>query len=190
MKRDFLKSLGIEDKDIIDKIMDENSSDIGKAKGELETYKNKVTELEGTIKTKNDELETMKKSVGDTTALSDQIKQLEKDKEDLTNKLNSEVAQLQKTHAIESGLRDAKAKNIKTVMPLLDMDKITYTDGKLEGLDAQIEALTKAEDTSFLFGNTVTAPSGTTLSNPPSNGGINPPTATNLKDAISKHLTK
>ena len=42
MKRDFLKNLGIEDKDIIDKIMDENSSDIGKAKGELQTYKDKV----------------------------------------------------------------------------------------------------------------------------------------------------
>ena len=37
MKRKFLEDLGLEDKDTIDKILDENSSDIGKAKGELET---------------------------------------------------------------------------------------------------------------------------------------------------------
>ena len=188
MKRDFLKSLGIEDKDIIDKIMDENSSDIGKAKGELETYKNKVTELEGTISTKDKELETLKKSVGDTTALSDQIKQLEQDKADLTTQLDTKVNQLQKTHAIESGLRDAKAKNIKSVMALLDMDKITYTDGKLEGFTEQIDTLTKSEDSSFLFGGDTI--SGATLSNPPASGGNNPPTSKTFAEAIAKSLGK
>lgn len=188
MKRSFLQSLGIEDKDIIDKIMDENSSDIGKAKGELETYKTKVTELEGTVKTKENELETMRKSVGDTTALADQIKQLEKDKTDLTNQLNTQITQLQKTHAIESGVRDAKAKNVKAVMALLDMEKITYTEGKLEGFTDQIEALTKGEDTSFLFGGETIA--GATPSNPPSKGGTNPPTSTTLAEAIAKNLGK
>ena len=188
MKRDFLKSLGIEDKDIIDKIMDENSSDIGKAKGELETYKTKVTELEGTISNKDKELETLKKSVGDTTALSDQIKQLELDKAELTSQLDTKVNQLQKTHAIESGLRDAKAKNIKSVMALLDMDKITYTDGKLEGFTEQIDTLTKSEDSSFLFGGD--SISGATLSTPPTNGGIKPPTSKTFAEAIANSLSK
>ena len=42
MTRDFLKSLGIEDKDLIDKILDQNSADIGKAKGEVEQYKTQI----------------------------------------------------------------------------------------------------------------------------------------------------
>lgn len=188
MKRSFLQSLGIEDKEIIDKIMDENSSDIGKAKGELETYKNKVTELEGQITDKDKELETMKKSVGDTTALTDQIKQLEIDKADLTTKLNTQISQLQKTHAIESGVRDAKAKNVKAVMALLDMEKITYTDGKLEGLDSQLEALTKDESSSFMFGEPTIA--GTKPGNPPTNNSGNPPTAKTLVEAITNSLGK
>ena len=190
MKRAFLQSLGIEDKEIIDKIMDENSSDIGKAKGELETYKNKVTELEGQIKDKDNELETMKKSVGDTTALSDQIEQLKKDNADLTTQLNTQVTQLQKTHAIESGVRDAKAKNVKAVMALLDMDKITYTDGKLEGLDTQLETLIKDEGSSFMFGEAIPTIAGTNPSNPPSNGGGTPPTSKTLGEAIANRLGK
>ena len=185
MKRDFLKSLGIEDKEIIDKIMDENSADIGRAKGELETYKTKVTNLENDIKAKDTEIETLKKSSGDVQALNDKITQLEADKTKLSDELNTKVTSLQKSHAIENGVRDAKA-----VMALLDMDKITFTDGKLDGLSTQIESLTKGEDTSFLFGDTISNPSGTNPGNPPGNPGGNPPTTTTLKDAIAKSLAK
>ena len=103
MKRDFLKNLGIEDKDIIDKILDENSADIGKAKGELQTYKDKVTELEGKITTKDGEIATLQKKVGDTDALNAQIAQLTTDKTNLTNELNTKVNKIQKDHAIEGG---------------------------------------------------------------------------------------
>ena len=41
MKRKFLEDLGLE-KEVIDKILDENSADIGRAKGELETVKNQL----------------------------------------------------------------------------------------------------------------------------------------------------
>ena len=59
MKREFLKNLGIEDKELIDKILDENSSDIGRAKGELDTYKTKVEELDKQIKAKDDKIATL-----------------------------------------------------------------------------------------------------------------------------------
>ena len=45
MRREFLKNLGIEDKDLIDKILDENSADIGRAKGDLDNYKTQVSDL-------------------------------------------------------------------------------------------------------------------------------------------------
>ena len=44
MQRKFLEDLGIKDKETIDKILDENSTDIGKAKGELETVQTQLTE--------------------------------------------------------------------------------------------------------------------------------------------------
>lgn len=189
MKREFLKTLGIEDKDVIDKILDENSSDIGRAKGELQTYKDKVTELETSIKEKDTKITELEKTSGDVTALNEKVAQLEADKAKLEGDLNSQVTALQKTHAIENGVRDAKAKNVKAVMALLDLDKITFEDGKLDGLNSQLEALSKDESSSFMFGESHSKPAGTNPANPPSNGG-NPPTAMNLAQAIANSLNK
>lgn len=180
MKRDFLKNLGIEDKDIIDKIMDENSADIGRAKGELQTYKDKVTDLEGQLNTANGEIATLQKKVGDTDALNQQIAQLTTDKTNLTNELNTKVAQMQKAHDTENKVRDRKAKNVKAVMALLDQDK---------DIDEQLDALTKGEDTAFLFGDEQSTPAGTHRSTPPNNGGT-PSTAKTFAGAIANALNK
>lgn len=189
MKRDFLKNLGIEDKEIINQILDENSADIGRAKGELDTYKTKVSELENEVKSKDKDIENLQKQVGDTKALQDQITQLETDKTNLSNELTTKVTEIQKSHAIEGAIRDAKGKNIKAIKALLDTDKITYEDGVLGGVAEQLENLAKAEDSSMLFGDAVNAPAGTHLNNPPSGGnGGNPPTAATFAEAIAKAL--
>lgn len=189
MKRDFLKNLGIEDKEIIDKILDENSADIGRAKGELDTYKTQVTDLQNQLSAKDNEITTLKEEAGKVEGLNQQISQLTADKNQLTNDLNTKVSAIQKSHAIESGVRDAKAKNVKAVMALLDMEKISYAEGELSGLTEQLDSLQKGEDTSFLFnGATHEAPAGTNVNNPPANGGNNPPTTTTLAGAIAKAI--
>lgn len=187
MKRDFLKNLGIEDKDIIDKILDENSADIGRAKGELQSYKDKVTELEGKITDKDKEITSLTAKVGDTDALNQQIAQLKTEKTNLENDLSTKVNKIQKDHAIEGRIRDRKGKNVKAIKALLDEEKITYEDGNLSGIDDQLEALEKAEDSAMLFG-AVSAPSGTHFGRPNANGGNTPPTATSFADAIAKSL--
>jgi chromosome segregation ATPase len=187
MKRDFLKNLGIEDKEIIDKILDENSADIGRAKGELDTWKTKVTDLEKDVKSKDDKIAELETKVGNTEELNNKISQLETDKTNLTNELNTKVSEVKKAHAIEGEVRDAKARNVKAVLAQLDMTKITFENDELKGLSEQLEALKSGEDTSFLFGETT--PSGTHLNNPPAGGqGGNPPTTTSFTDAISKAL--
>ena len=188
MKRDFLKNLGIEDKELIDKILDENSADIGRAKGELDTYKTQVADLKNQLGEKDNEINSLKEKADKVDGLNQQITQLTADKTQLTNDLNTKVSALQKSYAIESGVRDAKAKNVKAVMALLDMDKISYADGSLSGLNEQLESLQKGEDTEFLFinGDTHQPPSGTNVNNPPTNGGNNPPTTNTLAGAIAK----
>lgn len=190
MKRDFLKNLGIEDKDIIDKIMDENSADIGRAKGELQAVKDKVTELEGQITTLTTENNTLKGQVGEIDTLRNENAQLKTDKTNLTNELNTKVSEIKKTHAIEGGVRDAKAKNVKAVLALLDMSKITHENDELNGLTEQLEALKSGEDTAFLFGDAQPAPAGTHPRTPPANGGTNPPTGKTFADAIAAKLGK
>ena len=189
MKREFLKQLGIEDNDIINKILDENSADIGRAKGELDTYKTKVTDLEKDIESKKNEIATLTTKVGDTDALNQKISQLEADKVNLTNDLNTKVTQIQKGHAIEGGIRDDKGRNVKAIRALLDEDKITYENGVLSGLTEQLDTLKGAEDSSMLFGEVTIPPSGTQPNNPPANGGT-PPTSKTFAEAVAKALTK
>ena len=179
MKREFLKNLGIEDKDIIDKILDENSADIGRAKGELDTYKTKVVDLENDIKTKDATIVTLQAKADMVDGLNQKVTQLETDKTNLTNDLNTKVAEIQATHDRENKVRDAKAKNVKAVMALLDPEKDT---------DEQLTALKADEATAFLFGETHGgSPSGTQPNNPPNNGGNggNPPTGKTLGEAIA-----
>lgn len=190
MKRDFLKNLGIEDKELIDKILDENSADIGKAKGELETYKTKVGELETEIKNKDTKIADLEKSVGDTKTLNDEITKLKGEKAQLETDLNTKVTGIQKTHAIENKIRDEKGKNVKAIMALLDHDKITFENNQLGGLDDQLTTLKTAEDSAMLFGETTPAnPAGTTPSNPQGKGGSAPTTMT-LAEAVTKTLNK
>ena len=192
MKRDFLKNLGIEDKDTIDKILDENSTDIGRAKGELETYRTKIADLENDIKTKDTTIANLQKEADKVEGLNQKISQLETDNTNLTNELNTKVSTIQKTHAIENGIRDAKGKNVKAIMALLDMDKITFENNELGGLSDQLETLKGAEDSSMLFGETKpNPPAGTHLNNPPSGGnGGNAPTSKTFAEAIGKALGK
>lgn len=190
MKRDFLKNLGIEDNDIISKILDENSADIGRAKGELDTYKTKVTDLEKENEGLKSENADLNKKVGDTDALNQRIAQLEADKTNLTNEVNTKVAEIKKDHAIEGVIRDAKGKNVKAIKALLDMEKITFENDELKGLTEQLDTLKGAEDSSMLFGDAKGAPPvGTHLNNPPNNGG-NPSPSTNFADAVAKALNK
>ena len=189
MRRDFLKDLGIEDKEIIDKILDENSSDIGKAKGDLESYKNKVSELEKQITSKDSEIASLNKKVGDVDKLTEQVNTLTKDNEKLNSDLTNKLNEVQKNHAIENGVRDAKAKNVKAVMALLDQSKITYKDGVLEGLSEQLESLTKDDSSSFMFDNSAPIPKGFKPNDPPRGGG-SPSGSPTLADAVAKALSK
>lgn len=198
MRRDFLKELGIEDKEIIGKILDENSQDIGKAKGDLEDVKSKLIRLQIDFDKKVSEYDALKESTKDYESLTTRINELELEKNTLATEksqlkidLDNKVSEIQKTHAIENSVRDANAKNVKAVMALLDMDKITYESGELKGVTEQLETLTTGEDTSFLFGSVGNQKiSGATPQNPPNGGNNTPPTSNNLAEAIKKAMSK
>ena len=191
MKRDFLKGLGIEDKELIDKILDENSADIGRAKGELETYKTKVSDLEKDVKDKDSKIAELEKSVGDTKALNDEIDKLKGEKTQLESDLNTKVTEIQKTHSIENKIRDEKGKNVKAIMALLDLDKITFENNQLGGIEDQLNTLKQAEDSAMLFGDSNSGNlAGTTPSNPIGNSGGTAPTTVTLTAAVAKALNK
>lgn len=189
MKSEFLKNLGITEQSVIDQIMAENGRDVEKVRTELTTVKQQVTDLQGQLSTKDSEIADLQTKVGDTADLNQQIAQLTADKTNLTNELNTKVSEIQKNHAIENGVRDAKARNIKAVIALLDTSKIKHENGELTGLTEQLDALKTGEDTSFLFGVNNSAPSGTHQNTPPGSGAT-PPTSTTFAEAVAKSLGK
>lgn len=155
MTRKQLEDLGLT-KEQADSIMKINGDDIENAKGTASTeIKNLQTEVEG-LKTqvgdRDKQLETLKASAGDNADLKKQIEDLQT--ENATAKANheSELNQLKIDFAVEKALTGAKAKNIKAVKALLELnDAKLDKDGNVKGLAEQIEKLTSGDDTKFLF---------------------------------------
>lgn len=155
MTRKQLEDLGLT-KEQADSIMKINGDDIENAKGTAATeIKNLQTEVEG-LKTqvgdRDKQLETLKASAGDNADLKKQIEDLQT--ENATAKANheSELNQLKIDFAVEKALKGAKAKNIKAVKALLELnDAKLDKDGNVKGLAEQIEKLTSGDDTKFLF---------------------------------------
>ena len=156
MKREFLKELGIEDKEVIDKIMDENGKDIETAKGKNNDDKVKelqaeVDKLNGQIKERDGQLDELKKSAGDNKELQKQIDDLKDANKAAQEKHDSEMAELKKSSAIRQALSEAKARNIQAVMSLIDTSKVSIDGENTVGLKEQIDKLMTEEDTKFLF---------------------------------------
>ncbi len=62
-----------------------------------------------------------------------------------------QLEQMQFDFAVEKGVSAAKPRNAKAVMALIDREKLKFAGGEVIGLEQQLEALKKGEDTSFLF---------------------------------------
>lgn len=147
MKRKFLEDLGLE-KETIDKILDENSKDIGAAKGQLENVQNELATTKQTLADTNKQLDEIKKTAGDNADLQKQITDLQ----EANKKKDEEMVQIKRSNIDDILLTEAKAKNLKAVKALLkdinETDDEKYKTARL----AEIEELAKAEDSKFLFG--------------------------------------
>lgn len=160
MKRKFLEDMGLE-KEQVDKILDENSQDIGKAKGDSEKIQKdldaanaEVESLKAQISDRDKQLETLKNSTGDVEGMKQEIAKLQADNKAKDDAHAAEIKQLKIDAAIDSALTGAKAKNNTAVKALLkDLDKAELADdGTIKGLAEQIEALQKSD--AYLFDTT------------------------------------
>lgn len=155
MTRKQLEDLGLT-KEQADSVMKINGDDIENAKGTASTeIKNLQTEVEG-LKTqvgdRDKQLETLKASAGDNADLKKQIEDLQTENATAKATHESELNQLKIDFSVEKALTGAKAKNIKAVKALLELGEAKLDkDGKVKGLDEQIEKLRSGDDTKFLF---------------------------------------
>lgn len=160
MQRKFLEDLGITDKDTIDKIIDENSSDIGKAKSELETVQGQLKDanaeietLKGQVSERDGQLETLKKSTGDVDELKKQIETLQSENKTNAEAHAKEIQTIKREQIDKELLKNANAKNVDIVLKSLEKiedDKMDLETYKIKR-QTEIEGLVKGNDTKFLF---------------------------------------
>lgn len=148
MQRKFLENLGLE-KETVDRILDENSADIGKAKADYDAMKQERDTLAAQVTERDGQLEELKKSAGDNEALMKQIADLQADNLAAKQQYEAEVEGLKLSAAVRLALGDT-AQDAELVTGLLDKNKLILSeDGKVTGLEEQLKTLKKEK--AFLF---------------------------------------
>ena len=152
MTRAELEALGLT-KEQIDSIMGINGNDIEKVKTKLTEAEKEADTLKEQIKDRDKQLNDLKNSKEDLEGLKSRIETLQKDNKAKDEQYKAEIRNLKVNSAVDAALTGAKAKNHTAVKALLkDLDKAELLeDGTVKGLKEQIEALTKADDSKFLF---------------------------------------
>ncbi|WP_455715339.1 phage scaffolding protein [Anaerosporobacter sp.] len=157
MKRKFLEDLGLE-KEVIDKIMAENGSDI---EAEKTKAKEQVDNLQGQLDTVN---ESLKKFDGvDVETLKGEISTLQTTLQAKETEFQKQLAERDFNQQLEAAINTMGAKNAKAVKALLDIDTLKGSKNQEADIKAAIEACQKDND--YLFGtnepiNNPTGPTG------------------------------
>lgn len=136
-------------------------------------------ELEKQIVDRDKQLKDLSSKAQGNEELTKQIEQLQLSNKQTQDDYENKIASIQFDYALDSALAGAKCKNSKALKALLDMDNIKYQEGKLEGLESQLEGLKK--EASYLFD----------IENNPGGSGFNPGKDTNNKgESIGSRLGK
>ena len=107
-------------------------------------------ELKTQIAERDTQLKELKVKAAGNEELTTKITELENLNNTTKEEYETKIAALRKETSIELALKDQRAKNIKAVKALLDLDKVTIDGDNLIGLKEQLEGLKESD--SYLFG--------------------------------------
>ncbi|AHL70861.1 phage scaffolding protein [Bacillus pumilus] len=114
-------------------------------KERFDQVNNEKKDLKSQLDDRDRQLSTLQKQAKGNEDLQDAIEQLKKE----NKKVSEDYQKKLFNFALESALRDAKAKNIKAVKANLNVDGLELSDDKVIGLDEQLTALKESD--SYLF---------------------------------------
>ncbi|SDX89206.1 phage scaffolding protein [Tepidimicrobium xylanilyticum] len=107
-------------------------------------------ELKNQLEERNKQLKELKEKAEGNEELIARITELEELNKQTQKDYEEKIATLKKETAIELKLRDEKAKNIKAVKALLDLEKVSLDGENLIGLEEQLKGLKETDP--YLFG--------------------------------------
>lgn len=136
------------------------AQEIGKgfvSKADFNAVKTQQKKLEDDLKTRDTQLEELKKATGTADELTAQIAALQEQNRKDKQAHEAEVARIRLDAAVDKALTESGARNniaVKALIAAFLRDAKVGEDGSVKGLAAEIETLAKGESTSFLFDNT------------------------------------
>jgi len=110
-----------------------------------------VTALKGQMTERDAQMVTLTEAAKGNEALTAKIAEMDAANVKATEDQAAAILTLNRDHALSDGLKAAGALNTRAIAGLLDMEKVTFADGKLTGLDEQI--VTLKESDGYLFGD-------------------------------------
>ena len=145
---------------------------------------------ESDMQAKETRIQELTQSVKDFDGVD--VKQLQKDVNDWKTKYDHDLEEAKRDSAIQLAIAKSGTLSEKALMGLLDKDKIKFDkDGKLSGLDEQIEAIKKEDSFLFKAAEPDKPNKGDDVELGGNHGGSPKPEApTTLAAAISEHYNK
>ena len=172
LKREMLVEAGIEDKSVIDNIMQAYGAGIENAKSQAKS------ELEAENDTLKQQLEQQTQAINDLQAKegasAESKQQLEELKAQFEQyKLDSEanLAQITKTNAVALALKDVGAYNSEDLMKFIDLDKIELGEDGKPQLEDTINSLKESSPYLFQAEDKQPNPNISVHGNPPAETG-------------------
>ncbi len=153
MKKEDLVKLGLTD-EIAEKVAEASTEELKGyvPKSRFDEVNEARKHAEESVRERDKQIDGLKTAAGDAEKLKQQIEQLQTDNKEKDRIHAGEIQKLKLDNAVDSALTAAKAKNLKAVKALLNLDKAEFgEDGSVKGLAEQIQSLQNAEDSKFMF---------------------------------------
>ena len=149
MNKQDLAKLGIEDEELVQKIIVLHGKDIERIKTDLETKAEEIEKLNAQLAEAGKTIESFKEM--DIDGIKAAAEEWKTKAEQAQAEAEQKVQAIKFEHALKDALAAAKARNPKAVKALLEMDKIKFSEdgNSLEGLDEQLETIKQEND--YLF---------------------------------------
>lgn len=156
MKRDFLEGLGLE-KDVVDKILDENSRDIGREKQKAEQAKEDLAAAQKSLADRDKDIEELKKSSGDAEGIRKQLEELQGKYTKETDEYKAQLADRDYSDAItrvihDKGIKFSSKAAERAYIADLKEKHLELKDGVFSGFDEWHKAQTEADPSAFQSG--------------------------------------
>ncbi|MES9767577.1 phage scaffolding protein [Bacillus altitudinis] len=159
-------------------------------KERFDAVNNEKKELKNQLDERDQQLSTLQKQAKGNEELQNAIEQLQEENKKVSEEYQQKLEKQAFEFAIESALRDAKARNIKSVKANLNVEDLKLAGDKVIGLDEQLTALKESDG--YLFETENESPPGLAGRQPhgTGNSAANLPTAKNPFSQDHLNLTE